>query len=127
MVTDGHKVVQKKKIDALQLEPMFKRCYITHRHGVRHAKPSLYCFDLIRRTERCSWSRICYVGDNPAKDFVNLNSTGALTVRVVTGSHASAVASASYDAIVAIPNLYCLSEVLEEWERSTVANAPSAG
>lgn len=118
LVTDGHKVVQKNKIEALKLEWAFKRSFITHRYGIRHAKPSLYCFELIRHAELCSWSSICYVGDNPAKDFVNLNLVGALTVRVGTGSHASVIAPCGYDARITIPNLLGLPSVLEQWERS---------
>jgi putative hydrolase of the HAD superfamily len=120
LVTDGNKVVQQKKIEALKLQPVFKRCLITHSYGIRHAKPSLYCFDLIRRAERCAWPSICYVGDNPAKDFVNLNLVGALTVRVSTGSHASVVAPIGYDACVTIPNLLNLPSVLEQWNGSVV-------
>jgi putative hydrolase of the HAD superfamily len=122
LVTDGHKMVQKKKIEALKLEWAFKHCFITHRYGIRHAKPSLYCFDLIRRAERCSWSSICYVGDNPAKDFVNLNLVGALTVRTSTGSHASVVAPFGYDASATIPNLLDLPDVLEQWQRTDRSN-----
>jgi putative hydrolase of the HAD superfamily len=115
LVTDGNKDVQKKKIQALKLESTFNRSFITHRFGIRNAKPSLYCFDLIRRAERCSWSSICYVGDNPVKDFVNLNLVGALTVRVLTGSHASVVASPGYDACATIPNLLGLPDVIAKW------------
>ena len=40
VVTDGHKVVQDKKLDALGVRERVRHCYITHRYGVRHAKPS---------------------------------------------------------------------------------------
>ncbi|MCG5516522.1 MULTISPECIES: HAD family hydrolase [unclassified Ectothiorhodospira] len=112
LVTDGHKVVQQKKIEALGLAPMFKRTFITHRFGIRHAKPSLHCFEIIRRAERCEWCDMVYVGDNPAKDFVGLNRVGAMTVRVNTGSHASVVARPGYDARTTIPDLASLPEVL---------------
>ncbi len=105
LVTDGHKGVQARKVRALGLEPFFKRIFITHRFGIQHAKPSLHCFDIIRRAERCDWPELVYVGDNPAKDFVSLNQQGALTVRVSTGSHASAVAQPGYDARHTIASL----------------------
>jgi putative hydrolase of the HAD superfamily len=89
LVTDGHKVVQHRKIEALGIGPMFKKTFITHRYGVRNAKPSIHCFDLIRRAERCEWGEMAYIGDNPAKDFVNLNPLGVVTVRVLTGVHRS--------------------------------------
>lgn len=92
LVTDGHKYVQARKVAALGLETRFRRIYITHRFGRRHAKPSTYCFDRIRRAERCEWSDMVYVGDNPGKDFVGLNPLGVLTVRVLTGAYRDVVA-----------------------------------
>ncbi len=118
MVTDGHKVVQQKKIEALGISHQFKRIFITHRYGVRHAKPSLYCFDIIRKLEQCEWSQMVYVGDNPAKDFVNLNRMEALTVRVLTGSHASVVASPEYDGRLTVPDLANLTAVLDKLKKS---------
>ena len=115
LVTDGHKIVQQKKIEALGIDCMFKRTFITHRFGIRHAKPSLYCFDLIRCAEQSEWNRLVYVGDNPVKDFVSLNATGAKTVRVKTGSNASALARPGYDAIETIPDLSSLTTVLDRW------------
>jgi putative hydrolase of the HAD superfamily len=105
LVTDGHKIVQQKKIAALGIEPFFKRVFITHRFGIRHAKPSLYCFERIRQLEKCPWSNLVYVGDNPAKDFVSLNSMGALTIRVNTGVHAEVLAQVGFDARHTIDNI----------------------
>jgi putative hydrolase of the HAD superfamily len=114
LVTDGHKIVQQKKIDALGIEAMFKRCLITHRFGIRHAKPSLYCFEKIRTVEKCAWSSMVYVGDNPAKDFVNLNVMGSLTVRVKTGAHAEVKARFGYDAQHTIQDLTGLPLLLNQ-------------
>jgi putative hydrolase of the HAD superfamily len=118
LVTDGHKIVQKNKVDTLNLEPFFKRAFITHRFGIQKAKPSLHCFEIIRRAENCRWSDMVYVGDNPAKDFVNLNKIGAMTVRVNTGSYASTVVSSDYDGRLKIPDLSSLPLVLEQWRQS---------
>jgi putative hydrolase of the HAD superfamily len=114
LVTDGHKVVQAKKVEALGLEAHFRRIYITHRYGVRHAKPSPYCFDLIRRAERCEWSDLVYVGDNPAKDFVALNALGGMTVRVLTGEHRVVAAKAGHDGHYRIDSLRELESLLLE-------------
>ena len=111
LVTDGHKIVQQKKVEALQLDPVFKRVFITHRFGIQNAKPSLHCFDIIRKTERCEWSDMVYVGDNPAKDFVNLNQVGAGTVRVATGGHASVKALPGYDAKFTVGSLSDLADL----------------
>ncbi len=114
LVTDGHKIVQHKKIVALGIDTIFKRCLITHRFGIQHAKPSLYCFEKIREIEKCDWSNMVYVGDNPLKDFVNLNAMGALTIRVKTGAHAEVKAQAGYDAKYTIQELAQLSSVLDQ-------------
>lgn len=114
VVTDGHKIVQDKKINALGLRSIVKRAFITHRFGLRNAKPSLHCFNLIKNSEKCKWSEIVYVGDNPLKDFVNLNSVGAFTVRVGTGSHASVLVPPSHDAQAKISDLTHLAAVLSK-------------
>jgi putative hydrolase of the HAD superfamily len=112
LVTDGHKVVQAKKVEALGITPRFKRMYITHRFGVKHAKPSPYCFNLIRRAEHCEWSDLVYVGDNPAKDFVSLNALGSTTIRVLTGEHVNSAAMPGHDACYSINSLNELEPLL---------------
>lgn len=113
LVTDGHKRVQARKVEALGLGPRFRRILITHRFGRVHAKPSTYCFELIRRAERCAWAEMAYVGDNPAKDFVALNPLGVLTVRVLTGMHRGVVARPGFDAQHCIPSLDALVPLIE--------------
>ncbi len=112
LVTDGHKIVQAKKIRSLGIEDRFRKCYLTNRYGQPHAKPSLYCFELIRKREKASWPDLVYVGDNPAKDFVSLNHVGAITVRIVTGSHAQVAAARGYEARHRIVSLSELPSLL---------------
>jgi putative hydrolase of the HAD superfamily len=112
LVTDGHKVVQANKIEALGIAPAFRHCYITHRYGVASAKPSLRCFELIKARERCDWGDMVYIGDNPAKDFVSLNAVGAHTVRVKTGVHKDAVAKPGFEAQHGIADLLQLPSII---------------
>lgn len=105
LVTDGNKVVQSNKVEALRLKPRFERVFITHRFGIRHAKPSPYCFQLIAKTEGVSPQNIVYVGDNPVKDFVGLKPLGFKTVRVLTGVHRDVRLSRCFEADVSIPSL----------------------
>jgi putative hydrolase of the HAD superfamily len=105
LVTDGNKVVQGKKVDALNIAHYFKRVFVTHRFGIKHAKPSIYCFEKIKQAEQCKWHEMVYIGDNPAKDFVNLNKLGMLTVRVLTGVHSKVNAKPNFDARFTINNL----------------------
>jgi putative hydrolase of the HAD superfamily len=112
LVTDGHKLVQQRKVEALGIERWFSKTYLTHRFGVRHAKPSIYCFERIRERERCGWSDMVYIGDNPAKDFVNLNQLGVRTVRVLTGVHKEVTAQSGCDARHTIQDLSQLLSLL---------------
>jgi putative hydrolase of the HAD superfamily len=118
LVTDGHKIVQQRKIEALGIAPLFRRVFITHRYGVKNAKPSTYCFERILELESCTWPEMTYIGDNPAKDFVSLNRQGANTVRVLTGLHSCAKAAPGYDAQHSIADLGCFLELLPKLERS---------
>ena len=112
VVTDGNKVAQAAKVRALKLPRLVRRALLTHRHGVAHAKPSPYCFQLIQRLERAQPEEIVYVGDNPAKDFVGIRPLGFRTIRVLTGSHATMTARPGHDADVTIKSLDELTATL---------------
>jgi len=114
LVTDGHKLVQSRKVNALGLESRLKKIFITHRYGLQHAKPSVHCFDLIRKHEKCAWQDMFYVGDNPAKDFVNLNPLGVKTIRILTGEHANVDAKKGFEAKYIIHSLNELPNLLKE-------------
>ena len=114
LVTDGHKIAQSKKVNALGLASLFTGIYITHRYGRAAAKPSARCFDLIRKRENASWSDIVYIGDNPEKDFVTINQLGGITVRVMTGNHAGDSASLGFDARYCIESLTELESILDK-------------
>lgn len=116
IVTDGHKLVQEKKVEALGIESQFSYIFLTHRYGLRNAKPSTYCFELIKKREKCQWEDMLYVGDNPAKDFVNLNRLRMTTVRVLTGGYRSRMAAEGYDAQFTIPDLTYFFSLLEHFQ-----------
>jgi len=97
IVTDGNKMVQANKVKALDLEGLVKKVFITHRYGLKASKPSLICFEKIKQIEKVEWEDIAYVGDNPHKDFVNLNSVNALTIRVLQGEYANLNVDKEYD------------------------------
>jgi len=105
VVTDGHKVVQSKKVEALGVSRFFKKVMITHRYGIKNAKPSTYCFERIKKWEKCDWKDMVYIGDNPAKDFVGLNPLGVTTIRVKTGVYRTCDAKPGSDALISISEL----------------------
>jgi putative hydrolase of the HAD superfamily len=87
IVTDGNKLVQKNKINALGLDKFIKFSYITHRYGIKHSKPSGYVFQKICKREDTEPGMMLYIGDNPMKDFVGIKSLGIKTVRIIRGNY----------------------------------------
>ena len=114
LVTDGNKMVQANKIEALGLTDLVAKCFITHRYGVNNAKPSLHCFSLIKKLEECDWDNIVYIGDNPKKDFVGLNAVGAHTIQINFGPYADQTVPDGFDAKYRIDSLLELNSVLEQ-------------
>tara|TARA_Y100000589_G_C27186575_1_gene642961 strand:- start:1202 stop:1867 length:666 start_codon:yes stop_codon:yes gene_type:complete len=114
LVTDGNKNVQWSKIKALDLERFFKKIFITHRYGIKNAKPSLYCFEKIKTLEQADWKDLVYIGDNPAKDFVSLKKVHAKTIRVLTGNYANTLAPEKFDADYTINSLDKLDLLLDK-------------
>lgn len=127
LVTDGHKIVQSKKVNALGLASLFTGIYITHRYGRTAAKPSARCFDLIRKRENVSWGDIVYVGDNPAKDFITINKLGGTTIRVLTGNHANDPACPGFDASRRVKCLTEIEPILDECFTELNSNHPLIG
>ena len=118
LVTDGNKNVQQHKIHSLNVENYFKKIYITHRYGIKNAKPSLYCFRKIKKQEKCSWSDLVYIGDNPHKDFVSLKKVNAKTIRVLTGNYSQEIVSKKYEADYIIKSLNELKTLISKIEKN---------
>lgn len=112
LVTDGHVDVQQSKIDALGIKKHFKKIFITYRYGVNYAKPSTLCFKKIKELERCDWSDLLYIADDPTKDFVNLKPLGVHTIRVLTGGHKAVQVDERFNAEYIIQDLTELRKIL---------------
>lgn len=110
IVTDGNKIVQKNKLVALGLYSRLKFCFITHRYGVQHSKPSPYCFMKICEREKAKPGEVVYIADNPRKDFLGIKPLGFQTVRVMQGQHRDVVVNKEYDAAYSINSLKQLDE-----------------
>jgi len=87
IVTDGNKLVQHNKVAALDLYNKVDFVFITHRYGLKHAKPSPYCFYKICEREKASPDQVVYIADNPDKDFVGIKPLGFKTIRVLQGPY----------------------------------------
>ena len=62
IVTDGNKLVQKNKTSSLGIESYFKKIFYTHAYGIHNRKPSTYCFEKIKKIEKCAWNQMIYIG-----------------------------------------------------------------
>jgi putative hydrolase of the HAD superfamily len=76
VLTDGRSVSQRKKMHALGLEDI--SVYISEEYDSE--KPEKKRFDLIMHEHPAA--QYCYIGDNPAKDFIAPNNLGWLTVGI---------------------------------------------
>ncbi|WP_068470840.1 HAD family hydrolase [Candidatus Protochlamydia phocaeensis] len=112
IVTDGNKLVQRRKFLALGLDRLVRRCFFTYAHGLHRSKPSPYCFEKICQIERVDPSHVIYVADNPQKDFVGIKPLGFHTIRVLTGPYAQSQVELAYEAEVRIKSLDELDERL---------------
>lgn len=114
VVTDGNKIVQKNKLEALGLFRLMKYCYITHRYGICHAKPSPYCFLDIAEKEQARAEEIVYIGDNPKKDFIGIRPLGFRTIRVLTGCYRDLKLDKTHEAELSIATLTDITEALRK-------------
>lgn len=113
LVTDGNKIMQHNKIKGLNIEKTFKKVFITHRYGVKNAKPSPYCFIKIAEEEKVEYSDVVYIGDNINKDFVNIKALGFKTICVKKGMFKNAVMPKKYHAEVDVDNIASIQNILK--------------
>lgn len=116
VVTDGHKVVQQAKINALGIAPLLRHAYVTHRYGIHNRKPSTRVFELMMGRERCGPGDIVYVGDDPAKDFRGIRPLGIHTIRVLTGRHSAVEVAAEHDAEFTVAGIAEVPAAVEAME-----------
>lgn len=116
IVTDGNKLVQHRKLEALGAYSIVNKCFITHRYGLHYAKPSPYCFKRIAEFEKKLPEEIVYIGDNPHKDFMGIKPLGFRTMRIRQGMFKHEDATPEGAAEVEISRLEHLLPILERWK-----------
>ena len=79
IVTDGRSITQRQKIEALEINDYFQDVFISQEIGVK--KPDTTSFNLIG--SHYPASKIVYIGDNPAKDFIAPRKLGWKTIGVL--------------------------------------------
>ena len=111
LISDGNKCVQRYKIKKLKIRKFFKKILLTNEYGIKFQKPSLYCFKIIKKIEKCNFENMVYIGDNPKKDFVNCNKIGIKTIRFKKGEYKDLVLKYPYEAKYQISNLKNLRKI----------------
>lgn len=112
IVTDGNKIVQRRKINSLNLYKIFKRIFITHQYGLKYSKPSSYYFEKIAKIENIKPNKIVFIGDDPNKDFVGIKPLGFKTIRVMTGNHRFEKLKPKYEADISVKSLDEINQML---------------
>lgn len=82
LLSDGFLPAQSNKLTALGLETRFSEVVFTEQLGRDAWKPSPVGFELIAERLATAHGACCYVGDNPAKDFVAPNRLGWRTIQL---------------------------------------------
>lgn len=89
LITDGTHSVQAKKVSALGIAGHFREIVYTNALGGRaFHKPHPRSYEMIEQALGGGESRLVYIGDNPAKDFVVPNARGWTSIMVVRPGHA---------------------------------------
>lgn len=83
LLTDGYAVSQRNKIEALGISGWFEEIVVTDELGREYWKPDRRGFELLQQRMGLPFSDMCYVGDNPAKDFYITKHHPMRTVRVL--------------------------------------------
>ncbi len=82
LLSDGYLDVQRRKLAALGLQPLFDVVVFSDTWGRDAWKPSRIPYDAALGGLEAPGERAVYVGDNPRKDFLGARQLGIYTVRL---------------------------------------------
>jgi putative hydrolase of the HAD superfamily len=114
-VSDGYHETQKRKVEALRLEQYLNPIIYSDAYGRDAWKPSPTPYQEFMKAAQCDGPECCYVGDNPAKDFVSANRLGWTSIQVIRagGEYEDRMAPPQGEAHWRISSLYELEGILE--------------
>lgn len=120
LITDGPEQMQRNKISALKLNRLVPHIRPTGAWPDGFGKPHARAFEEME-TAAITSSKMVYVADNPAKDFVTPNKRGWLTVQVLRPGavHDPSPPSTAYAAHAKITSFDDLDKVLRELSGDT--------
>jgi len=119
IITDGETVKQRKKIQALDIECVVDKVYISEEFGAEAGKPSARMFNEFLSETGANSDRSVYIADNPAKDFVAPNDLGMHSIWIDRswGEYVNEEPTTERQMPTQrIEDLRIVPELLEEWE-----------
>jgi putative hydrolase of the HAD superfamily len=82
LITEGFRMVQEAKLDALGLRPRFDKIVLLGEDERTDWKPSRGPFDRWLAGDGIAPEEAVYIGDNPAKDFLGARRAGWRSIRI---------------------------------------------
>lgn len=82
IISDGKAIVQKNKIDALNLNKIFDVIILTDALGPDFWKPSIVPYQIALDLLNSNPNESCYIGDDSFKDFLGPKSLNIKTIQV---------------------------------------------
>ncbi|MBV1895438.1 MAG: HAD family hydrolase [Rhodobacteraceae bacterium] len=121
LITDGPEKMQRNKISALNLDRFIRHIRPTGAWPDGFGKPHPRAFKDME-SAASTGSKMVYVADNPAKDFVTPNKRGWLTVQILRAGavHDPSAPNAAYAAHAQITSFDDLDAVLNELSDDTL-------
>lgn len=114
MITDGYKVTQRNKLEALNIGDYFEHIVVTDELGREFWKPHQKSYEIIKEKLGLEYENMVYVGDNVSKDFVTANKLGMNTIFInrVEGVYSGIQMDDKYLAKLEVTSLLELEKVL---------------
>jgi putative hydrolase of the HAD superfamily len=107
LISDGHMITQKNKVEALNINHFFNLCIFTDEAGKEAWKPSPWGYQAMMDYFSLSGKDCAYVGDNGSKDFIGATLLGWETFKIkrAEGIYREIHVEQGYDATHIIENL----------------------
>lgn len=114
LITDGYKITQRKKLEALNIDDYFEHIVVTDELGREFWKPHRRSYEIMKDNLNFKYDEMVYVGDNISKDFVTANKLGMNTVFInrIEGVYSKIKIDKEYLANLEVENLKELESLI---------------
>jgi putative hydrolase of the HAD superfamily len=115
-ITDGKSTAQKQKLIQTGLQKYFDHIIVTDGSAKNKKKPAMDAFLKVFNKYHIQPNEFLYIGDNPYRDFVNLKTSGASTIRLkrADGQFKDITLSKKYEAHTCLFDLETIVKIVEK-------------